>query len=299
MADATLKSVLIEKGLPEKEAAKFALYVNNAKAEESRKDEGKAKPVTANTSEMLIALAVKFWNMDILIDGVNAIISGKNMAMVTFNGYKNKVLKTYPETQFDIQLVREGDTFNFSKKDGHVHYDHQIGDPFSQNNKPIIGAYVVFKNKRGEFLEMLNKKDFDEMKKASKQSYLWGTWESEFWLKSVIKRACKRHFYDVIAEIDKNDNDDYGLVADDAPKPKPDESAKVKKTILAIGNAETLDAARKIFIDSGLMANKEVVDAYNAAKEMLTDAEGNETPPDDIDQTPPEDKTDEGGEDEK
>lgn len=278
MADATLKSVLMDKGLPEREAAKFALYVNNAKAEEARKGEDKAKPVTANTSEMLIALAVKFWNMDILIDGVNAIISGKNMAMVTFNGYKNKVLKTYPETQFDIQLVREGDTFNFSKKDGHVHYDHVIGDPFSQSNKPIIGAYVVFKNKRGEFLEMLNKKDFDEMKKASKQSYLWGTWESEFWLKSVIKRACKRHFYDVIAEIDKNDNDDYGLVAGDAPAPKPDDSKKIKETVLAIGNAETLEDARKIVMDSGMMQHKEVIDAWNAAKEMLTDKDGNETP---------------------
>jgi hypothetical protein len=267
---ATMKEALISKGLTPEAASKFSLYVTNAKAAEAGKDANK-RPVSNNDDQQLMALAIKFWNMGILIDGVDAVITGRNMAMVTFNGYKNKVLRTYPETEFDIQLVREGDTFSFSKESGHITYSHKISDPFGTGDGKIIGAYVVFKNKRGEFLEALNRADYEEMKKQSKQTQLWGKWESEFWLKSVIKRAAKRHFYDVVAEIDKNDNDDYGIIAGDPPEPKPDESAKVKEVIAKITDADDLDALRKIVMDSGLMNNKEVIDAYEHMKEMLAE----------------------------
>lgn len=270
----TMKDALISKGLPAPEASKFTLYVTNAKAAESGKEE-KKQPVTNNSDQQLMSLAVKFWNMGILIDGVDAVITGRNMAMVTFNGYKNKVLRTYPETQFDIQLVREGDEFSFSKESGHITYTHKIKDPFGTSDAKIIGAYVVFKNKRGEFLEALNRADYEEMKKASKQQYLWGQWESEFWLKSVIKRAAKRHFYDVVAEIDKNDNEDYGIIAGDPPEPKPDETAKVKKVVQDITDAEDLAGLRKVVMESGLMNNKEVIKAYEAMKEMLAEPEDN------------------------
>lgn len=269
---ATMKEALISKGMPAPEASKFTLYVTNAKAAESGKEE-RQRPVTNNNEQQLMALAIKFWNMGILIDGVDAVITGRNMAMVTFNGYKNKVLRTYPETEFDIQLVREGDKFHFSKEDGHIKYTHDIADPFGTGEGKIIGAYVVFKNKRGEFLEALNRADYEEMKKQSKQTQLWGKWESEFWLKSVIKRAAKRHFYDVVAEIDRNDNDDYGVIAGDEPEPTPDETSKVKEVIAQITDAEDQAQLRKIVMDSGLMNNKEVIDAYEAMKKMLDEPE--------------------------
>lgn len=210
MAEKTLKDVLVEKGLSAEAAAKFTVYVTNAKNDEVKlREKGKNTPVTNNGTEQLISLAVRFWNMGIVIDGVNAVITGKNMAMVTFHGYKNKVLQTYPETEFDYGLIREGDKFKVSKDSGKVIYSHEIADPFSSGK--ITGAYVVFKNKRGEYFEALSEKDYNAMKDASKQSYLWNTWDSEFWLKSVMKRACKRNFNDIVAEIDKNDNEDYGV----------------------------------------------------------------------------------------
>lgn len=203
-----IKKKLIDKGMPEGEAKKFLAYVKGAMDDELQKAADK-RPVSRNTDEMLYTLASKYWNMGLTIDGINIVITGKNMAMVTFHGYKNKVLQTYPETKFDYGLVREGDDFKVWKESGQVHYKHDIGDPFS--GQPITGAYVIFKNKRGEYFEALSTKDFEQMKNASKQSYLWTTWDSEFWLKSVMKRACKRNFNDIVAEIDKDDNEVYGL----------------------------------------------------------------------------------------
>lgn len=206
--------VLSDKKVNQGFQSKFISYYDSAaRAEQGKNSQGIDKPkiVSSQSSDVLAGLVQKFANLGLPIDGVNVVITGKNMAMVTYNGYKNKVLETYPESEFDIQLIREGDEYSFAKESGSIVYTHNIGDPFASKEPKIIGAYCIIKNKRGEFLETLNMNDYEEMRKGSKQTFLWDKWASEFWLKSVIKRACKRHFNDIVAEIDKVDNDEYGL----------------------------------------------------------------------------------------
>ncbi len=211
MAEVSIDALLISKGMTDTNVRKFVAYINAERRAEATKDANK-RPITNNTADELADIALKFNNLGLTVDGVNVVITGKRMAMVTYHGYKNKVLQVYPDAEFDLQLVREDDTFSVAKESGAVQYSHQINDPFG--NKNIIGAYCVIKTRRGEFLELLNAHDYEEMKNASKQSFLWNKWSSEFWLKSVIKRACKRHFNDITAEIDKMDNDDYGARGD-------------------------------------------------------------------------------------
>lgn len=214
-----IKEKLVNNGVPDAQAQKFVSYVEDQLRQDKSKEEKKKSGASRNGGEALVSIFMRLFGVGVTIDGINAVVTGRDMAMVTYHGYKNKVLTVYPESLIDIQLVRETDKFSFSKSDGKVTYTHEFGDPF--NDKPIVGAYAIIKNKRGEFLELLNKNDFEEMKGASKQSYLWNTWASEFWLKSVIKRACKRHFNDIVAEIDKLDNDDYGLSTDYISKKTP------------------------------------------------------------------------------
>lgn len=145
------------------------------------------------------------------LDGVNYVISGNRMYMPTYKAFKNKIYMVYPESEIDIQVVRQGDTYSFAKESGAVIYQHNLADPFEQNQKPIIGAYCVIKNKRGEFLELLNQRDYNEMRDSSKNPSLWDKWESEFWRKSVIKRACKTHFNDITSAIEEKDNEVIGL----------------------------------------------------------------------------------------
>lgn len=262
-----LKELLDKKQVPTATSNKIMSYIQGEIKAEANKEE-KKKQVSKNTIDQLYTMIFKFWNMGLAVDGVNVVITGKGMAMVTFNGYKNKVLATYPETEFDIQLVRDGDTFNVSKESGSVVYSHQINDPFDQESKPIIGAYVVFKNKRGEFIETLSRADFEKMKKASKQTWLWGEWESEFFLKSVIKRACKRHFYDVVEEIDKFDNDHYGAGAI-TPPPSEDDEKKLAEAIKLVEDAPDLAALNAVFQASGMMQKKDVVEVYKKRRAEL------------------------------
>lgn len=191
---------------------KFMAYIQG---EQTKERAAKAKkhdaytPVLSNTDIQLYTMFFKFWGLGLVIDGINVVITGKGMALPTFHGFKNKVKQIYPDAVFDVQLVREGDTTSFAKESGAVVYSHQIGDPFSE--KPIVGAYCVIKFGGEQYLETLNKQDFTKMKESSKNPSTWNKWESEFWLKSVIKRACKRHFNDITVELDKIDNETYGL----------------------------------------------------------------------------------------
>lgn len=174
--------------------------------------EGKNKPYTpvlSNTDIQLYTMFFKFWSLGLVIDGINVVITGRGMALPTFHGYKNKVKQIYSDAKFDTQLVREGDTVKFAKESGSVVYTHDIGDPFSE--KPIKGAYCVISFGGEQYLETLNKQDYNKMKSSSKNPSTWDKWPSEFWLKSVIKRACKRHFNDITVELDKYDNELYGI----------------------------------------------------------------------------------------
>ena len=272
----TLKQKLLDKKIQEQAVNRMMAYVLGELRAEQKKEANK-RPVTNNTIDQLYTMIFKWWNMGLPVDGVNVVISGRGMAMVTFHGYKNKVLETYPETKFDIQLVREGDTFNVAKESGEVEYSHTFADPFDTESRKIIGAYVVFKNKRGEFIETLGRKDYDQMKAQSKQSSLWGKWESEFMLKSVIKRACKRHFYDVVEDIDKDDNDNYGLLLDKPKKNVDQDYINDRNNDIAfIRESKTVAEANQRYQEVGNMTDREVVKAYKETIATLKESNNGE-----------------------
>jgi len=253
----------------------LSYYDDSARAEQGKNSKGYDKPKTVSSQpvEVLSGLVKKFHNLGLPIDGVNVVITGKNMAMVTYNGYKNKVLETYPETEFDVQLIREGDTYSFAKESGSVIYSHNISDPFADSEPKIIGAYCVIKNKRGEFLETLNMNDYKEMKSGSKQSALWDKWASEFWLKSVIKRACKRHFNDIVSDIDKVDNEDFGLSDEIVDRSTPTEKWVPRSDEpMSEQQKEILDnQLRQRSITTDDEKNNWMWDNYGAGYDLLTE----------------------------
>lgn len=219
MADlANVKKLLLAKGKNQAKVEKAITYLSTA------------DQTSKHTDTELYTLISKYLNAGTNLDGVNVILSGKNMGLITFHGYMNKVKQLHKDVFFDVQLVREGDTFSFKKVSGKVEYSHEFGDPF--NDKPIKGAYAVVKlnnESDDQSLELLNIEDFNKMKSSSRNTSTWNKWESEFWRKSVIKRACKVYFAEEVAELEKIDNDDYGLT--DVEEEKAD--TNTKKDIIA------------------------------------------------------------------
>jgi hypothetical protein len=180
---------------------------------EKNKDQTLKNPwFTRQTEEQLIDVFKKVATDNVFIDGETITIGFRGKLLVTYNyqAYKNLVLNVYPETLFDMQNVHEGDTFSFNKESGKVIYSHKINNPFALN-KQIIGTYCIIKNSRGEFLETLNMQDIEKMKAVATTKNIWNDWQSEMVLKSVIKRACKRHFRDIVVNVEAIDNESNDL----------------------------------------------------------------------------------------
>lgn len=129
---------------------------------------------------------------------------------IDYHTYKNRLMDNYPESMIDIQLVYDGDTFNFKKENGKVLYNHLINDPFNKNKK-AIGGYCVIKNRLGEFIEIMNETEILKCKQVARLKNIWENWADEMYLKTIMKRACKRFFHDITQDIDDEDNKNYDL----------------------------------------------------------------------------------------
>lgn len=198
---------------------------NKAKVEKAIAYLSTSDQLSKHTDIELYTLVAKYLNAGTNLDGTNVILSGKNMGLITFHGYMNKVKQLHPDVFFDVQLVKEGDKFSFKKVNGVVEYNHEFTDPFGA--KPIVGAYAVVNlnnESNDQSLELLNKEDFDKMKSSSRNNATWNKWESEFWRKSVIKRACKVYFAEEVKALEEIDNADYGI--DELENEKADDKTK-------------------------------------------------------------------------
>lgn len=164
-----------------------------------------------NDAEFIQAFK-KVHTQGLSLDGESVSLGFRGKLQITYdyNAYKNKVLIRYPESLFDLQLVYQADTFSFQKTSGKVEYQHNIKDPFS-DDKIIIGAYCIIKNKRGEFLTVVNMADIKKIRAVAKTQAIWDKWLDRMVLKTVIKRACVTHFKDEVKDIDEIDNLNYDL----------------------------------------------------------------------------------------
>lgn len=124
---------------------------------------------------------------------------------------KNKMLLVYPESIIDINLVYKWDDFNFSKQDWKVIYSHKISNPFWQKDEDIIWAYTIIKNKRWEFITLLSQEDILKHRKTAKTDLIWKLWFKEMSLKTIMKKACKLHFWDIFTNIEEIDNENNDL----------------------------------------------------------------------------------------
>ncbi len=164
----------------------------------------------AVTDEQFITLYKKVAiDKPLFIDGDTITLQYKNGLMVSYNyqAYKNKVLIKYPETMFDHKVVYEGDTYDFENNSGKLTYFHKPKNPFNKPDKNIIGAFCVIKNSKGDCYETLDLEEIQKMRDVAKTDYIWEAWFNQMVLKSVIKRACKLHFKDVVLNMDLLDNE--------------------------------------------------------------------------------------------
>lgn len=168
-------------------------------------------PWAMNTSAKKYADYFKIVNREgLYFDGIHITINSRGI-QYDYIAYKNKMLLAYPETKIDIQLVYEGDDFQIAKESGNIIYHHTIASPFQRSIDKIIGGYCVIINKRGEFITLLSKEEFNNHRQVAKTKYIWDQWYGEMAFKTLFKKAIKIHFSDIYENIEKVDNENYDL----------------------------------------------------------------------------------------
>src|SRR3990167_447789 len=189
--------------------SQYARYVMRLQTENDKKTQQLKNQWAAKLSlDTWVAFFEKVAATGFYIDGENITI-GSNGISLNYQAYKNLVIRKYPEAIFDIQLVREGDIFSFKKENGKIIYSHSLENPF--NNEKYVGGYCIIKLRTGEFIELMSVKDLEQVRRMAKTDNIWAAWTGEMYLKTLIKRACKRHFKDAVEALDRMDNDNYEL----------------------------------------------------------------------------------------
>lgn len=202
----------LKKDFNEVEVSTFIKYIDTIKTQKKRDGTLTYPWAKFIKDEELDRLFRQAKELGLAIDGDSVTLENKGIVKLNFNyqAYKNLVLNKYPEAIFDLQNVYDGDSFKFRKENGKILYTHEIGNPFDSNKK-IIGCYCITKVSTGEFIELMSNAEVAKCRAKAKTQSIWNEWESEMFLKTIMKRACKRHFKDIVRDIEKIDNEDYDL----------------------------------------------------------------------------------------
>lgn len=158
--------------------------------------------------EEQIALWFKAQRMHINIDGENCWFDYSNGIMFNYIAMRNAVLSIYPRGRFDQGIVLQGDEFTCGKDQNGITYDLKKSNPFARLNfsidehthqisseSNILGCYAAFwanDDTGTEVLEVMNLEDINSCIQSSKNLKSWSTYPTEFLIKTVIKRVCKR-----------------------------------------------------------------------------------------------------------
>lgn len=233
----------------EVEVTQYLKYINSLKSEKDKRTNAyKNQWAIKAPDDVFVALFKQAKKLGVVLDGKDVLIKyqGGIKLDFTYQAYKNLVLDKYPETTFDIQLIFEGDEFEFYKENGKIKYRHKMLGQLK--GAQVIGGYAIIKNKSGEYLEQMHYAEMMKIRSKAKTTVIWDEWLTEMCYKTLVKRICKRCMYNVTREIDEIDNEDYDLEL----------TPQERENIDRIKQATTIEGLRLIWADNQLNTNPDL-----------------------------------------
>ena len=190
----------------EKGSEEYASYLVALEKEKNKKTGQPKNPwIRFKTEQELVDLFHRVKNQGLMFDGKHVTLQARGITY-DYIAFKNRMLLAYPESKIDVQLVYEGDEFDYAKINGDITYQHTPINPFSQTDDKVIGGYCIIQNKRGNFITTQTKADITKARKVAKTDHIWRSWFVEMALKTIIKKAVKFHFDDLYSDIIDEDN---------------------------------------------------------------------------------------------
>lgn len=123
------------------------------------------------------------------------------------NGYKGEIylaMKFAKDTPINIraELIYETDKFSIVKRDANHKgddYVFEITDPFNRGNIKGGFGYIEYENPLKNVLVIMSEADILRHKPSYASKKFWEDWKEEMYLKTVIKKTCKK----IVLDVDK------------------------------------------------------------------------------------------------
>lgn len=117
---------------------------------------------------------------------------------IGYRGYIAKIKEHYPDADFTVENIFEGDDLQIWDDNGIQNYKLTKKSAFNDDLTKFKGVLVVisYTNGKGKVQKVsaIPKSEIDKFRKAAKQDFVWNSWYLEKAKAAAIKRACKVHF---------------------------------------------------------------------------------------------------------
>ncbi len=186
------------------EAAK---YCSSVLAEIEKTVGDSKKDLSVCHPDSIVKCMVDAAKFRIMIDGrqhAHLIKYGNSATLqMGYRGYLAKIKETYPDADFTVEPIYNGDACEVWHEDGNGFYKLSKKDPFASGEGMLKGILFAVKyTDNGRMVSKVMpvpKERIDRAKKAAKQKFVWESDYIEKAKAAAIKNACKHMFASITA----------------------------------------------------------------------------------------------------
>lgn len=202
----------------EKESAKAFKFASSVLAEVKKTAGDAKKDLTVCQPDSIVQAMIDAAQYQLAIDGrqLAHLVKYGNRAtfMPGYRAYLYKIKQHYPDADFTIECIFEGDDVKiWADEDGQHYTLAKKSDPFKQDIKAFRGVlFAVSYTDKGRLITkvMAVPRDrIDRARKAAKQDYIWSSDYFEKAKAAAIKNACKTLFTSIqgLQDMARADNE--------------------------------------------------------------------------------------------
>jgi len=266
-------------------------YASSVLAEIKKSASDSKRDLTVCNPDSIVQAMIDAASFGLTIDGRQHahIVKFGNSAsfQIGFRGYLAKIKEHYPDADFTIELIFEGDDVKIWAEDSMQRFTITKADPFAQSQQKFKGVlFAVSYTDNGKPIQKcvaVPKERIDRARKAAKQDFIWNSDYFEKAKAAAIKGACKYMFASLqgLQEMIRYDNENNYDVNKQSEPTKSSIIQNINKKVAPeivlppepeIIEAEFIDNVSDLRAAGDDAANGGVA-AYTAWLSTLTDAE--------------------------
>lgn len=192
-------------------------YASSVLAEVRKSASDPKKDLSICDPDSIVQSMIDAANFGLMIDGrqhAHLVKYGNKASFqIGYRGYLSKIKEHYPDADFTVELIFEGDEVKIWSEDSMQRFTIKKADPFSQTIAKFKGVlFAVSYTDTGKPIQKVTavtKERIDRAQRAAKQDFIWKSDYFEKAKAAAIKNACKYMFASIqgLQEMIRYDNE--------------------------------------------------------------------------------------------